>query len=183
LGDRGFSFRKESDNLDMRIDKEKSITAQILLNILPEEKLREIFSIAFDFGPAKRISKTITEKRVEKKIETVGDLNNLLKAVNPALTSDFLAKVYMCLRIVVNSELETLKEALPKIFKVLKSKGKLEIITFHSGEDEIVKHYFKSLITKGFAKAVNKKPLTAKEDELKTNPASRSAKLRVIEKT
>ncbi len=205
---RGFSFQKD-EPLDMRYDenqksKIKSLsraesrdqneleTASDFLNNLGSEDLAKIFKQYGEEQLAGEIAEAVVEKRKEKRIETTGELVNIiLETYRKKLKTDKeipwiggihpATKVFQALRIAVNRELEILKTALPEAVDVLAPGGRLAVITFHSLEDRIVKQYFQKINNKT-GKVINKKPIIAGEEELKINPRARSAKLRVIEK-
>ena len=183
---RGFSFIKEGP-LDMRMDQTQGLTAADLVNTLKEEELARIVE---EFGEdrfARRIAKAIIWRRAQQKISTT---IQLAKAVLSALPASYsrgrihpATRTFQALRIAVNRELEILKEALTGWFEVLNPKGRMCVISFHSLEDRIVKNTFKSLDQDGRGQILTKKPLTASEAECGLNPRSRSAKLRVIERS
>ena len=195
--ERGFSYRYDA-KLDMRMNREQKITAYDIVNEYSEEKLREIF---FEYGEekfAKKIAWNIVKKREEKKIETTGELVEIIKKSYPPKSQKHPAKkVFQAIRIEVNRELEVLEKAIKKSFDSLKSGGRLAIITFHSLEDRIVKNIFRELsigckcpkelpicmcneVARG--KLITKKPIVSSEEELKFNNRAHSAKLRIIEK-
>lgn len=181
---RGFSFNYPNAPLDMRVDeKGQSVTASDLLNSLRKDQLRDLFSTVMAHAPAKKLADKIIAARVEKPIKTVGEFLEVIEwslrrrgKLHPA-TLPFLA-----LRIVVNSELENLKEALPKAFSLLASSGRLVVVSFHSGEDRLVKKFFRRAQMEEKAKLITKKPILPGESEVARNPNSRSAKMRVLEK-
>lgn len=180
-GDRGFSFSNPDALLDMRIDKEsQGVTGADLLNALREDQLRDMFVETMDFGSSKWLSRRILGKRETSPIKSVGDFLEVCRGLrtkpglNPA-TLPFLA-----VRIAVNSELSNLKEALPKAFELLGRDGRLVVVSFHSGEDRIVKDFFQSKI--GAAKILTDKPISPSQEEITKNPKARSAKMRVLEK-
>jgi len=172
----GISFSNENAPLDMRINqKSQSVKAC--------DQLIELFESTLSYINARQLAKRVVQRRVEKEFVLVGDLLRVIdelnfrkKKVNKA-TLPFLA-----LRIAVNSELENLAEALPKAFNLLVGGGRLAIISFHSGEDRIVKNYFTKLEIANTAKVITKKPIIPGIVEKNINPRSRSSKLRVIEK-
>ncbi len=184
LGNRGFSFANSEAFLDMRIDPQSQLVkASDLLNFLDEKKLRIVFSRVLDLKTARLISKSVIRERKYKKIEKVGDFLEIVNKVVPKTRDINKATLpFLALRIAVNSEFENLKEALPKAFALLKKGGRLVVISFHSGEDRIVKNFFKEAFKKGSAKILTKKPIVPSDAEIKSNPASRSAKMRVLEK-
>ncbi len=181
---RGFSFESGSAKLDMRIDSEsQAVTAADLLNGLRKDQLIDLFSQVMIEPIARGLAKQIILAREESSIDKTADFLEIVEKakinggkLHPA-TLPFLA-----LRIAVNSELENLKEALPKAFDLLDQKGRLVIISFHSGEDALVKKFFKEKQKEGLAKILTKKPITPSGEEATENPRARSAKLRCLEK-
>lgn len=184
---RGLSFLKE-EPLDMRLDPKLNVTASDLINSLPETELVHLFWNIGEEPLGRLIAHAIIEKRFKKRIETTGELKELIERVylkkgriyrpgkiHPA------TKVFMALRIVVNSEFENLKEGLQSAIKILAPKGRLVVISFHSGEDRIVKEYMRELEKNQEVIILTKKPLVPCQDEVNSNPRSRSAKLRAIE--
>lgn len=198
--ERGFSFRFDS-KLDMRMDRSQSFSAHSLVNTYSEEELTRVIK---DYGEekfAKSIARHIVKERSEKPIETTKELENIiLKSVPRYKGQDGknnVQRTFQAIRIEVNHELDVLKTFIDKAVKLLKSGGRLAIISFHSLEDRIVKQKFKELATgcvcppdfpicvcghKPVVKIITKHPEVAFDDELKINPRSSSAKLRVIEK-
>lgn len=181
--ERGFSFENPHAFLDMRVDKDnQGVKGSDLLNVLREDQLRELFETTLEPGAAKWITGRVIHSREEKLIETVGDFLEIcegLKTGKPGINEATLP--FLALRIAVNSELTNLKEALPKAFDLLKKGGRLVVISFHSGEDVLVKNFFKEKIADG-AKPISFKPVTAGATELELNRRARSAKMRIIEK-
>lgn len=181
--ERGFSFGNPEAPLDMRLDPEgQGVCAADLLNVLREDQLRTLFEVTVDPGAAKWITGRVLHSREAKPIETVGDMleiahgmRNEKKGLNEA-TLPFLA-----LRIAVNTELDNLKEALPKAYELLQKGGRLAVISFHSKEDEIVKEFFKEKSSIG-AKLITFKPIGAGQSEIEVNRRARSAKMRILEK-
>lgn len=194
---RGFSFEK-NEPLDMRYhppgeeDEEKPESAADLLHNQSEFELAALFRQLGEEKFALPIAARIAEVRKAKPLTTTGELVEIILSVyreklgstkevpwiggiHPA------TKIFQALRIAVNNELGVLKAFLPQALSVLKPGGRLGIITFHSLEDRIVKHYFVRYGGKQF-RIITKKPITATSEELVVNPASRSAKLRVVEK-
>lgn len=179
---RGFSF-SSNDILDMRMDKTKDISAYDVVNSFSKEQLQDIF---FKYGEesfAKQIAEEIDNYRVKGKIKTCNQLTDIVCKVkwkkgkiNPA------TKVFQALRIYVNDELESLNKLIDSSAKVLDTYARVVILTYHSLEDRIVKQKFKEL-SNGTFTIVNKKVIIANETEIKNNPRSRSAKMRVLEKT
>jgi 16S rRNA (cytosine1402-N4)-methyltransferase len=201
---RGFSFQNLDEPLDMRYDKRRKCkhpmagdyyepcTGASVINNESEKELTRIFSNYGEEKFAKEIAKEIVKKRKDFELETVKDLVNIILEVYrtklktnkevPWIGGNHPAtKVFQALRIYVNEELTAIKETLPQAIEVLEPGGRLAVISFHSLEDRIVKHYFKKENSKSL-EIITKKPIVAKEGEIHRNPRSRSAKLRVVEK-
>ncbi len=180
---RGFSYQQESEPLDMRMDTKLGVSAKDLLVVLPEKELSTLF---FRYGEEKyanKIAKAIKQNITN--INTVGDLTRLVFRVVPAAhqsSKNPSRRVFQALRIVVNDELDSLQIGLDKSFKLLNSKGRLCVISFHSLEDRIVKNYFNNLVESGEAILLTKEIIAPTDQEVGSNPRSASAKLRVIEK-
>lgn len=165
---RGFSFGNPEAGLDMRLNPEtQGVTAADLLNALRRDQLEELFGVTMEGGPARWITKRILEARP---IKTVGEFLEVCRGLRgkPGLSEATLP--FLALRIAVNSELTNLEIALPKAYGLLKDGGRMIVISFHSGEDRIVKNF-----------GENKLILPGKE-EISRNPRARSAKMRVFEK-
>ena len=176
---RGFSFEDPSAKLDMRLDTQnQAISAKDLLNALRADQLEQVFAETLDRGNAREIARRVVEEREIKPFETVGDFLGILGGIRERKLHPG-TRAFLALRIAVNSELQNLKEALPKAFRLLCPGGRLVIISFHSGEDGLVKDFFKS--AQG-AKILTPKPVTVGWEEISRNPRSRSARLRVLEK-
>ncbi len=180
---RGFSFQKEGE-LDMRMDQDLQVKALDLINGLTKSELYELFTRLGEESFARPISDMIVKVRTVNPIKTTTQLRELLAKTRNAWTPKEKAmaskKVFQALRIAVNSELDNIKEALPKAIDLLENKGRLAIISFHSLEDRIVKENFILFEEKGLGKIVTKKPIEASEEEVSKNKRSRSAKLRVF---
>lgn len=197
--DRGFSFLKEGP-LDMRYDQRGKLTAESVINNYREEDLMKIFYQYGEDPYSKLIARKICEHRKANPFKTTMDLSLFLEAMVPAKKKMKIhpaTKVFQALRIEVNNEMNVLKEALEQSVKILKVGGRIVIISYHSLEDTIVKHFFKDLehpeekdpekmmyqVTGDpIVKAITKKPVVPSELEVKENPRSRSAKLRAYEK-
>ena len=186
-GGRGFSFNEDEDGggLDMRMDKETGLTAYDIVNGYSEQNIADIIYKFGDEKFSRRIAKRIIEYRKNKPVETSQELADIVrKAVYKGYVkfkkfkTDPATKTFMALRIFVNEEYDSLAEFLEKLKNVLKKGGKVVIISFHSGEDRLVKHFFKNNLV---FKPLNKKPIVPGEEEIKKNPRSRSAKLRAFE--
>lgn len=181
---RGFSFNLDAP-LDMRMNQTFGATAADLINGLHEKELSELFWKYGEENFSKSIAKRIVEERKIKKIKTTNQLANIVSSVrrrSPATRTHPATRVFQALRIAVNDEINTLKEALPKAFNILSSHGRLVVISFHSLEDRVVKNYFKELEESKKGRILTDKPIEPKEQEVNTNPRSRSGKLRAIEK-
>lgn len=181
--ERGFSFENPEAQLDMRIDPvSQAVKAADLLNLLREDQLRNLFEVTMDPGASKWISGRVIFSRNKKPIATVGDMIEICKGLKskPGINPGTLP--FLALRIAVNSELDNLKEVLPKAFDLLTSGGRLVVISFHSKEDEIVKDFIKEKAWEGKGKQITFKPVTAKNEEIEKNRRSRSAKMRIVQK-
>ncbi len=188
---RGFSFLKD-ELLDMRYSPTEQETAADIINNYSEQDLAGIFKNFGEEKLNKEIAKAVVDFRRNKKIEKTGEFTEIiLQVYREKLHTDKeipwigglhpATKIFQALRMEVNHELDNLKAVLPQAVELLVPGGRLAVITFHSLEDRIVKHFFQSIAGKTI-KLVNKKPIIAGEEELKNNPRARSAKLRVIEK-
>lgn len=192
--ERGFSTRFDGE-LDMRMDTRSTKTAADILQSYSEQQLQLIFQEYGEVTNARTLAKTIVQLRKAHPLRTIAEFKSLIQPVVKGNPAKYLAQVFQALRITVNDELGALKDLLAQSAQVLKPGGKLAIITFHSLEDRLVKNYMK---TGGFEiiddnpfafeappklfRLVTKKPVTAGAPELRSNPRSRSAKLRVAEK-
>jgi 16S rRNA (cytosine1402-N4)-methyltransferase len=192
--ERGFSIRFDAA-LDMRMDKRQKLTAANVIAELTEQQLHKIFEKFGEVTNAKTLAKTIVQQRSIAPIKTISEFKNAIHAVVKGNPQKYFAQVFQALRIYVNNEMEVLQQLLQQIPSVLKPKGKVAIITFHSLEDRAVKNFFKTGTVNEveeddvFGKKpynpltiITKKPITATAEELKQNSRSRSAKLRVAEK-
>ena len=198
--ERGFSYMQDAP-LDMRMNKKNDFSAYNVVNEYSEEKLCKIF---WDYGEerfAKRISTFIIKSREIKPVSTTGELVEIIKAAIPAKFrregSHPAKRIFQAIRIEVNNELGILDKTIEDGVNRLNQNGRIAVITFHSLEDRIVKNKFRELenpcnCPKEFPictcnkvpliKVVNKKIVEASEEELRINPRSRSAKLRIAEK-
>ena len=182
---RGLSFIHPRSHLDMRIDTaSQAVDASMLLNALDQTQLSNLFAKVFHLGLAKKIALAIVRQRVYKPFVTVEDLLNLVAKLpkTASLKINPATKIFMALRMAVNSELENLSESLPKAFSLLNESGRLVVIYFHSGEDSIVKSFMKKMVDEKKAVRITSKPVVPSGSEISKNPRSRSAKLRCIEK-
>ncbi len=193
--ERGFSYRFDDAILDMRMDKTNSLTAISVLNNYPEEQLADVFYQYGELNNSRKIAKQILNARTQKKIETVIDLKNALEKFAPKFKDyKFWSQVFQALRIEVNRELEVLKSLLIQSKDILKKEGRLVVMSYHSLEDRLVKNYintgnFNGETEKDFYgniirpfNPITRKAITPSEEELKLNPRSRSAKLRIAER-
>ncbi|MEN9524102.1 MAG: S-adenosyl-methyltransferase MraW, rRNA (cytosine1402-N4)-methyltransferase [Candidatus Parcubacteria bacterium] len=184
---RGFSFQKDEPLLMTMGDPTKyPFTAKDIINTWAEE---DIANVIFAYGEerfARRIARALVDYRSKKKIETSGELAEIVKSAVPGFYNmphkiHSATKTFQALRIAVNDELGALKEGLRKGFQKLNKGGRMAVISFHSLEDRIVKDFNKEKSLEE-AKIITKKPIVATDQEQAENPRSRSAKLRVLEK-
>lgn len=183
---RGFSFKQEAD-LDMRFDTSlDSMTAADIVNSYSQADLAKLFRDLGDEPFAGRIARVIVEARRKKSIHTTTELVNLIVSIVP---SKFASKsihpatrVFQALRMEVNDEIVALNSLLASALNLLNASGRLVIVSFHSGEDRIVKNTFREWKTQGFVNILTKKPIIPSDIEILDNPRARSAKLRIIEK-
>lgn len=183
--ERGFSFSLNED-LDMRMDLSLRVTAKNLINGLGKKELYELFTRFGEEKLARPIVKAILWQRRKNPIKTTKELadiisyvykkNKLRGKIHPA------TKIFQALRIIVNDELNNLKKALPQAINLLKGKGRLVVISFHSLEDKIVKDFLRRESEKGILKVLTSKPVIPTKEELEKNHRCRSAKLRAGEK-
>ncbi len=192
--ERGFSTRFDGP-LDMRMDTRGEVTARNILLNLDEKELQNLFSKYGEVTNAKTLAKYIVDNRVSAGLQTISEFKNMIAPVVKGNPNKYLAQVFQALRIEVNEEMKALEELLEQAPDVLKSGGRVAIITFHSLEDRMVKTFFKQgrwnmkeenpLINSTFVnplKVITKKPLTPSDQEVAENSRSRSSKLRVAEK-
>lgn len=199
--ERGFSYKYDTA-LDMRMDTRQSLSAKEIVNEYSE---MELFRVIKDYGEeqfAKNIAKHIVNARKDKPIETTGELNEIIKAAIPAkmrATGGHPSKkTFQAIRIECNRELEVLRDSLDDLIDMLNPEGRICIITFHSLEDRIVKSAFRKnenpcicppdfpvcvcgQVSKG--RVISRKPILPSEEETEANKRSKSAKLRVFERT
>lgn len=181
---RGFSFKDVNAPLDMRMDKEiQAVCARDLLAVLDKRKLTQVFSEVLANSLSFRLANRIVEKRKEHSIETVGDFLEIVKPlVRKKGKVDSATLPFLALRMAVNSEIENLVKGLAGAFEILASHGRLVVISFNSGEDRVVKNFFKSKEVLGKGISITKKPISPSVGEIESNPRARSAKMRVLEK-
>lgn len=175
---RGFSFQRD-EPLDMRMNPEDRISAYHVVNKYSERELERIFREYGEEPYSKRVARAIVLARAKKPIETTGELVKIITAVLPYKRGKIhpATRIFQAIRIEVNQELKSLEIALYKTLDFLRPGGRLVVISFHSLEDRIVKNFIKSHL-----KPLTKKPITPTIEEIRENPSSRSAKLRVGEK-
>lgn len=181
---RGFSFQKDGP-LDMRMDKNNPLSAKIIVNKWSRYELENIIRYFGQERFAKKIALKIEEKRNIAPIETTLELASIIKEAIPAYFYKKIhpaTKTFQALRIVVNSELDNLKEGLVGAIKLLKTNSRLVVISFHSLEDKIVKDTFRNFSQQEIVEILTKKPIVPSVNETQENPRARSAKLRSIEK-
>ncbi|EKD57202.1 MAG: S-adenosyl-methyltransferase MraW [uncultured bacterium] len=187
---RGFSF-SGNELLDMRLDQTLGVTAADLLAVLNEGELVKLFSMA-DEPFAKPIARIIAKQRQIAPITTTKQLSDLITRIKKFRTEGLPAgrhgrihpatKVFMALRMAVNLERENIHLLLPQLPNLLKTSGLMGIISFHSGEDRLVKNFIIDFENKGILSAINQKPIEPSIEELTISQRTRSAKLRFAKK-
>ena len=193
-GNRGFSIRFAGP-MDMRMDQRQEITAVTIIKTYTEQQLHKIFEQFGEVTNSKTLAKHIVYQRSHLPFTTIEQFKALISPVVKGNPNKYLAQVFQALRMEVNDEMGALKELLQQIAVLLNSSGRAAIITFHSIEDRMVKNFFRqgsfdempnnpfeSVAKNNIFRLINKKPLTASEEELKRNTRSRSAKLRIAER-
>lgn len=185
---RGFGFGGgEGSVLDMRMDQGQKLTASEVVNNYPEEELKRIF---FEYGEepfSRQIARQIVIRRQEKPIKTTNELLDAIRGATPpkyrfSRRGHYASKIFRAIRMEVNGELGALQAVLPQAVERLKKGGLLVVISFHSLEDRIVKHFFREMKNEEKVKILTKKPLTPAKKEIVLNPRSDSAKMRAAEK-
>jgi S-adenosyl-methyltransferase MraW len=192
--ERGFSFRFDGE-LDMRMNKRAGKTAASIVNTYSAEDLADVFYLYGELKISRKLAAVLVKAREEKPIKTISDF---LEVIKPFTTKDkekkFLAQVFQALRIEANDEMRALKDMLQQSLQVLKTGGRLVVITYHSLEDRLVKNFLKSGNFEGKCeqdffgnvqtpfRLINNKVIVPSEEEVERNPRSRSAKLRIAEK-
>ncbi len=199
-GDRGFSYMTDAP-LDMRMDRSDTLSAWLIVNKWPQEKLEYIIKVYGEERYARLIAAAVIRARSEQTINTTGQLVEIIKKAVPAAAlrekQHPAKRTFQAIRIAVNDELGAVEKMMEEAPDLLAPGGRLAVISFHSLEDRIVKKGIQSrengctcpreapICTCGFVqtlKSVSRKPITASEQELEENPRSRSAKLRVAER-
>lgn len=187
--DRGFSFDAKDEILDMRMDERLGVKACDLLKLLDEKQLTKML---FEYGgetDARAIAHKIVEQRKKdpNSLDKVGTLTDIVEQVKNRRYGHKIhpaTKTFQALRIIVNDEISNIESVLPKALKIMQESKALNkrivCISFHEGEDRLVKTFFKQIEMDNLGKLINKKALGASEEELVSNPRSRSAKLRAL---
>ena len=198
-GSRGFSFRFDAP-LDMRMDTSRGLTAAQWLSEAEEKDIAEVIKTYGEERFNRQIARAIVERRTENPITTTGELAALTAQVvrTRERGQDPATRTFQAIRIFINRELEEVKNVLPQAIASLNARGRLAVISFHSLEDRIVKQYFKSLVEKPklprWAMVKDEdlpaapielmgKAIKPSAEEISANPRSRSAIMRVVEKT
>lgn len=194
--ERGFSYMKDGP-LDMRMNQDNELTAEIVVNEYSQDELERIF---FEYGEerfSKSVARNIIKQRSEGRIDSTIKLRDIIRKSIKSNEAHPEKRVFQALRIEVNRELEVLENTIETVVDHLKVGGRIAIISFHSLEDRIVKNKFKDLATacicppelpvcvcnhKAKIKVITRKPITATKKELKMNSRSKPAKLRVGER-
>jgi 16S rRNA (cytosine1402-N4)-methyltransferase len=182
--ERGFSFQSDGP-LDMRLNQAEGPTAADLLNQLSESKLADVIYQYGEEHGARRVARFIVEERRRRPFRTTGELSEVVARalgrkhgrIHPA------TRTFQAIRIAVNAELESLELVLPQAVELLATGGRLAVISFHSLEDRIVKLFFRAEAARERLAILTKKPIEADQAEARENPRSRSAKLRVAQRT
>ena len=191
--ERGFSTRFDAE-LDLRMNRKQILTAKDVVNTYSYEQLKRIFSDFGELSNAHQIAKKIESLQIEG-ISTTTQLKEILQPLaQRGKENKFFAQVFQALRIEVNGEIDVLQKMLEQTSPLLKQGGRLVVMSYHSLEDRLVKNYMKAgncegKVEKDFfgnvlndLELVNRKPITASQEELERNPRSRSAKLRIAQK-
>lgn len=191
--ERGFSTRFDAE-LDLRMNRKQILTAKDVVNTYSYEQLKRIFSDFGELSNAHQIAKKIESLQIEG-ISTTTQLKEILQPLaQRGKENKFFAQVFQALRIEVNGEIDVLQKMLEQTSPLLKQGGRLVVMSYHSLEDRLVKNYMKTgncegKVEKDFfgnvlndLELVNRKPITASQEELERNPRSRSAKLRIAQK-
>ena len=188
--ERGFSTRSNAP-LDMRMNVMQSIDAKKVINEYEEEKLSDIFYHYGELREARKLAREIVHHRKLKKIETTEEFKKLFSYIPLHKQNKFFAQIFQAVRIEVNQELEVLLEMLPQCYKILKPKGRLVVISYHSLEDRLVKRFLKNGMTEGepdrdiygnYKKSfelLQTKAIMPDDEEIEKNPRARSAKMRI----
>ena len=179
---RGFSFQRD-EPLIMRFDPLSGPTAAEYLARANKDELAEVIWKYGEERAARKIAEAIVRSRHQREIKTTADLRRIIEKVLPRRGKIHPAtRTFQALRIYLNEELRNLEQGLENGFEILKPRGRMAAISFHSLEDRIIKIFFKDRARAGAAKLVTKKPLPPSAREIFENPRARSAKLRILEK-
>jgi 16S rRNA (cytosine1402-N4)-methyltransferase len=192
--DRGFSIRFEGP-LDMRMDQRQSITAADVIAQYEESALHRMFEQYGEVTNSRTLARLLVSQRQHVKIDSTEALKQVIREIVKGNPSKYFAQVFQALRMEVNEEVASLQELLEQLPAVLKPGGRAAIITFHSIEDRLVKHFFRKgsfedpdpnpfarTVTVNPFEVITRKPIEPTEEEKRINPRSRSAKLRIAEK-
>lgn len=192
--DRGFSFRADGP-LDMRMNRRASTTAAAFLNNATEERIADVLYLYGELAKSRRIARAIVEARIQAPVDTIDRLLEIVKPyIDPRREKKEMAMLFQALRIEVNDEMGALRQLLEGACSLLREGGHLAIITYHSLEDRMVKNFMKTgniegRLEKDFfgrnqapMKLLTSRPIVPSEQEVESNPRSRSAKLRVAVK-
>lgn len=181
--ERGFSFQG-SQPLDMRMDPQLGVTAADLLNALPEKHLKNLLWEYAQETQASQIARAVVQARAKAPLRTTDQLVKVVGQVKGAKRGHLhpATKTFMALRMAVNLELDNLQQLLSTILPWLQPGGRLAMISFHEGEDRLVKQTFHQWEEDGRVSQITKKPIMPAEAEMQKNPRSRSARLRVCQK-
>lgn len=185
--DRGLSFQYDGP-LRMTLSDapaDEILTAWDIVNTWEESTIADILYLYGDERASRKIARAIVDARKQARIDTTLQLVNVIHSVlprKPWMKTNPATKTFQALRIATNDEYGAIKQALESGFEKLGPGGRFAVITFHSGEDRIVKNYFRDRAHEGRAKLLTKKPITPSDGEIDENPRSRSAQLRIIEK-
>lgn len=184
-----YAYKIQNPCLPVRQAKSKiqnDLTAEKIVNQWKEDELARIFQEYGEERWSKRITRRIVEERKNKPIKTTFELVDIVKKAVPKGYGHGrlhpATRVFQALRIAVNNELENLKTGLSQALEILAPAGRIVVISFHSGEDRIVKNFFRDEAKKGILEILTKKPVTSATEEIKRNPRARSAKLRAAKK-
>ena len=191
--ERGFSYRFDA-LLDMRMDKKADLTAALVVSKYSALELQNVFSKYGEVRNSKSLALEIVKQRKVKKIETINDFLNAIELMVRGNRVKYLSQVFQALRIEVNKEMQVLEGFLNQALEVLNDSGRLVVISYHSLEDRMVKHFFKTGNIEGRLeeddfgnkkrpfKVITKKPIVADLEENRLNKRARSAKMRIAEK-
>jgi 16S rRNA (cytosine1402-N4)-methyltransferase len=195
IEDRGFSFRFPEAILDMRMDQSTELSAATILNDYDDDALRKVLYTYGELKNGGKVAQAILRQRNIKAFETVGDLLSVIDPLCPIQKRNkFRAQVFQALRMEVNGELESLEALLLQSESLMKSGGRMVVMSYHSLEDRMVKNFFKKgkiygeedkdiygNVSKPY-REITRRPIVPTEEEIARNPRARSAKLRIAEK-